>query len=374
MSPVGRPLRPRGKLLQEDARRHHRSLLIQQLFREGPASRADLARTTGLTRVTVSDLVGELVGEGLVEELGAPAGARVGKPPTLVGLAPDSTHIVALDLSADDRMSGAVINLLGQVQARHELEIGDARGADAVDLVHRLASELIAMTDRPVLGVGVGSPGVVDAGGTVIDAPNLAWTDTPLSTSLAEALGLPVFVANDANTAVLGEHTFGQTGDGGLMVLRVGIGVGAGLVLEGALLHGHLGAAGEIGHVTVEPGGEVCACGRRGCLETILAAPRLRRRLAEPGTDRAAVLTEVGERLGATLAPVVGTLNIHELVLSGPTEMLDGPLREATDRVIRERTMPVSSAGLAVRTSTLGDDVVLVGAAVLVLSGQLGVS
>jgi len=374
MSPVGRPLRPRGKLLQEDARRHHRSLLLQQLFREGPASRADLARTTGLTRVTVSDLVGELVGEGLVEELGAPAEARVGKPPTLVGLAADSTHIVALDLSADDRMSGAVVNLAGRVQARHELPIDGAQGADAVELVHRLASELIAMTDRPVLGVGVGSPGVVDAAGTVIDAPNLAWTDTPLSTSLAEALGLPVFVANDANTAVLGEHTFGQTGDGGLLVLRVGIGVGAGLVLEGSLLHGHLGAAGEIGHVTVDPDGDVCACGRRGCLETILAAPRLRRRLAEPGADRAAVLTEVGERLGATLAPVVGTLNIHELVLSGPTELLDGPLREAADRVIRERTMPVSSAGLAVRTSTLGDDVVLVGAAVLVLSGQLGVS
>jgi predicted NBD/HSP70 family sugar kinase len=374
MSPVGRPLRPRGKLLQEDARRHHRSLLLQQLFREGAASRADLARTTGLTRVTVSDLVGELVAEGLVEELGAPARARVGKPPTLVGLAPDSTHIIGLDLSADDRISGAVVNLLGQVRARHEIAIEGAQGEDAVQLVHRLAAELIAMTDRPVLGVGVGSPGVVDAAGTVIDAPNLAWRDTPLSTSLAAALGLPVFVANDANTAVLGEHTFGQTGDGGLMVLRVGIGVGAGLVLEGALLHGHLGAAGEIGHVTVEPGGDVCACGRRGCLETILAAPRLRRRLAEPGTDRDAVLTEVGERLGVTLAPVVGTLNIHELVLSGPTELLDGSLREAADRVIRERTMPVSSAGLAVRTSTLGDDVVLVGAAVLVLAGQLGVS
>ena len=374
MSPVGRPLRPRGKLLQEDARRHHRSLLLQQLFREGPASRADLARTTGLTRVTVSDLVGELVADGLVEELGAPATARVGKPPTLVGLAPDATHIVALDLSADDRMSGAVVNLAGEVRARHQLEIGEARGADAVALVHRLAAELIAMTERPVLGVGVGSPGVVDAAGTVIDAPNFAWSDTPLATSLATALGVPVFVANDANTAVLGEHTFGETGDGGLMVLRVGIGVGAGLVLEGSLLHGHLGAAGEVGHVTVEPGGDVCACGRRGCLETILAAPRLRRRLAEPGADRAAVLTEVGERLGITLAPVVGTLNIQELVLSGPTELLDGPLREAADRVIRERTMPVNSAGLAVRTSTLGDDVVLFGAAVLVLSGELGVS
>ena len=376
-SPVGRPLRPRGKLLQEDARRHHRSLLLQQLFREGPASRADLARTSGLTRVTVSDLVGELVADGLVEELGAPAESRVGKPPTLVGLAADSTHVVAMDLSATDRMTGAVVNLAGEVRARHEVARDGAVGDDAVALVHRLARELIAMTDRPVLGIGVGSPGVVDAAGTVIDAPNLAWTETPLAASLTEALDLPVFVANDANTAVLGEHTFGESGDGGLMVLRVGTGVGAGLVLEGSLLHGHLGAAGEIGHVVVDPAGERCACSRTGCLETILAVPRLRRRLQQAdaqGIDPADALAAVGEQLGAALAPVVGTLNLHELVLSGPQELLDGPLREAADRSIRARTMAVSSAGLVVRTSKLGEDVVLVGAAVLVLSGQLGVS
>jgi predicted NBD/HSP70 family sugar kinase len=372
ISPVGRPLRPRGKLLQEDTRRHHRSLLIQQLFREGPASRADLARSTGLTRVTTSDLIGELVADGLVEELGAPAESRVGKPPTLVGLAADSTHIVGIDLSANDRMTGAVINLLGQVQARAEVAIDGATGADAVELVHRLAAELIAMTDRPVLGIGVGSPGVVDAAGTVIDAPNLAWADTALSASLAQAFDLPVFVANDANTAVLGEHTFGETGTGGLMVLRIGTGVGAGLVLEGSLLHGHRGAAGEIGHVVVDPDGERCACGRTGCLETILAVPRLRKALTEENAEE--VLTRVGEQLGAALAPVVGTLNLQELVLSGPQELLDGPLREAADRSIRSRTMPVSSEGLVVRASTLGEDVVLVGAAVLVLSGQLGVS
>ena len=185
---------------------------------------------------------------------------------------------------------------------------------------------------------------------------------------------MPVFVANDANTAVLGEHTFGESGDGGLMVLRVGTGVGAGLVLGGSLLHGHLGAAGEIGHVVVDPDGERCACSRTGCLETLLAAPRLRRRVAEPGVDGPAVLAEVGTRLGEVLAPVVAALNLHEIVLSGPAELLDGPLLDAADRTIRERTMPISSTGLAVRTSKLGEDVVVVGAAVLVLAGELGVS
>ena len=372
---IGRPLRPRGKLLQEDARRHHRALLLQEVFRDGPASRADLARSTGLTRATVSDLVGELVEDGLLQELGAPAGARVGKPPTLVGLVPDATHVVAVDLSPDDRMRGAVLDLAGEVRARHELALADATGARAVALLHRLAAELIALTDRPVLGVGVGSPGVVDAFGTVIDAPNLGWSGEPLAADLRRALQLPVHVANDANTAVLGEHTFGGADpDGGLMLLRVGIGVGAGLVLGGALLHGHRGAAGEIGHVVVDPAGERCACGRVGCLETLLAVPRLRRALLQDGVDAEAALRTVGEQLGGVLAPVVGALDLHEVVLAGPAELLDGPLLEAADATIRARTMPVGGDHLVVRTSTLGDDVVLSGAAVLVLAGELGVS
>ena len=373
-TPVGRPLRPQGKLLQEDARRHHRSLLLQQLFREGPASRADLARARGLTRVTVSDLIGEMLADGLVSELGAPAESRVGKPPTLVGLAADSHHVLALDLSETDRMSGAVVNLAGTVLAHHTVHVDGAVGEEAVGLVVELVGALRAMTDRPVLGIGVGSPGIVDSAGTVVDAPNLAWTDLALAERLDDEFDLPVFVANDANTAVLGEHTFGESGDGGLMVIRVGTGVGAGLVVGGSLLHGHLGAAGEIGHVVVDPDGEECACSRTGCLETVLSAPRLRRRTSEPGVDGAAVLAEVGTRLGEVLAPIVAALNLHEVVLSGPTELLDGPLLDAADRTIRERTMPISSAGLTVRTSKLGEDVVVVGAAVLVLAGELGVS
>jgi predicted NBD/HSP70 family sugar kinase len=144
------------------------------------------------------------------------------------------------------------------------------------------------------------------------------------------------------------------------------------LVLEGTLLHGNRAAAGEIGHVVVDPDGEPCACSRRGCLETLLAVPHLRRRLAEG--DPAETLAATGEQLGVVLAPVVGTLNLQQLVLSGPADLLDGALREAADRVIRARTMPVSSEGLIVRTSTLGEDGVLIGAAVLVLAGELGVS
>jgi predicted NBD/HSP70 family sugar kinase len=374
-APVRRQLRPSGRLLPEDTRRHHRALLLQTLFRYGPASRADLARSSGLTRVTVSDVVAGLVAEGLLTEQrkgpAAPVQGRVGKPPVLVQLAEQARQIVAVDLSADGVVSGALLNLSGDVQDRRRQPLEGRRGEDAVALVHELVRELVDAATRPVLGIGVGTPGVVDEAGVVVDAPNLGWHDLPLADGLRAAFELPVFVANDANTAVLGEHTFGDAGDGGLMLVRVGTGVGAGLVLEGALLHGHRSAAGEVGHVVIDPDGAECACGRRGCLETVLAAPHLRELLAADGEDG---LAAVGAQVGVALAPVVGTLNLHELVLSGPLELLDGPLLAAVDRTIRERTMPVSGEQLVVRTSALGDDVVLVGAAVLVLAGQLGVS
>lgn len=361
-----RPLRPMGKLLAEDTRRHHRSLILQHLFAEGPASRADLARATGLTRVTVSDLVGGLIGDGLLSELGSPAEAKVGKPPTYVGLLADAAHIVALDLSPADRMTGAVLDLFGQVKARAEVKLDGAVGEEAVRLAAGLAEELRGATDQPLLGVGVGTPGVVDGRGVILDAHNLHWAGVDLTGIIRRRLGLPVYVANDANTAVLAEYTFGGTTAADLMLLRIGIGVGAGLVVGGALVQGHAWAAGEIGHVVVDPEGVRCACGKIGCLETILSAPHLR------GSDRP--LASVGTVLGGVLAPVVAALNLHEVVLAGPPDLLDGELRQALDRCVRDRVMAASSADLVVRLSPLGDDVVLVGAAVLVLSGELGVS
>jgi predicted NBD/HSP70 family sugar kinase len=361
-----RPLRPIGKLLQEDTRRHHRSLILQHLFAEGPASRADLSRATGLTRVTVSDLVGGLMADGLLAELGVPAESKVGKPPTLVGLLPDAEHIISLDLSPADRIAGAVVNLSGQVKERAEVPLEGACGGEAVALAVGLAERLRASINRPVLGVGVGTPGVVDGYGVVLDAHNLHWAGVDLTGILRHHLDLPVYVANDANTAVLAEYTFGGTTAADLMLLRIETGVGAGLVVGGALVQGHAWAAGEIGHVVVDPAGLRCACGRTGCLETILAASQLRRGVRPLGS--------VGEVLGGVLAPVVAALNLHEVVLAGPPELLDGPLRESLDATIRERVMADSAADLVVRMSPLGDDVVLVGAAVLVLSGELGVS
>ncbi len=155
------------------------------------------------------------------------------------------------------------------------------------------------------------------------------------------------------------------------MLLRLSTGVGAGLVLGGTLLHGHGGAAGEIGHVQVDADGEDCACGRRGCLETFLAVPRLRRRIAAESAEQ--VLDDAAHQLATALAPVVATLNLGELVLSGPLDLI-APLARISAPLIRDRVMPVSAEQFVVRATTLGDDGVLVGATGLVLAAELGVS
>ncbi|WP_298462010.1 ROK family transcriptional regulator [uncultured Cellulomonas sp.] len=377
---VGRVLRPTAKALPGHARAHNRSMVLQHLFHSGPTSRADLARSTSLTRVTVSDLVAALMAEGLVEELGARAEGKVGKPASLVGMRTQEFHVVAVDLADDAWMRGAVMTLTGDVVARRSVALDGRVGDAAVIALEDLCRDLLAAADRPVIGVGIGSPGVIDSLGTVVEAPNRDWYDVPLAADLSAALDVPVHVANDANTAALGEFTLGGAGGSGLMVLTVGQGVGAGIVVDGALVQGHRHAAGELGHVTVVDDGvdgpaPLCACGRRGCLETVLAVPALRRRLA--GLDPAAAdveLAAVGRVLGVALAPVVSALNLSELRFSGPRDLLDGPLLRTAQATVQQRTMPVVGADLRLGMASLGEDVALCGAAVLVLSGQLGIT
>jgi predicted NBD/HSP70 family sugar kinase len=368
-------LRPTAKVLPEHARAHNRSLVLQHLFHEGPTSRADLARATSLTRVTISDLVSVLIAEGLVEELGVRPGQRVGKPAMLVGMRTSAYQIVSVDLTDDEVVRGAVLTLTGDLVVRRDLPVDGRTGTELVDLLTRFCRGLVASASQPVIGVGIGSPGVVDSAGRVVEAPNRRWYDVPLAEQLTERLGLAVHVANDANIAALGEFTFGGASGSGLLVLTVGEGVGAGIMLDGARVRGHGDAAGELGHVTVVDDGEPCACGRRGCLETVLSVPALRRAVDGLDPEAAdAALASVGRTLGTALAPVVSALNLAEVLISGPADLLDGPLREAALETVRERTMPVIGSGLQVRMATLDEDVVLAGAAVLVLSGQLGVS
>jgi predicted NBD/HSP70 family sugar kinase len=377
----GRALRPSAKSLPEHARGHNRSLVLQTLYGTGTLSRADLARATGLTRVTISDLVAELMSEKLIVETGQARESRPGKPATMLDINRTGFQIIGIDLSEYAVFRGAVLDLDGVVLERVDLPLEGATGDLATAKVVALAERLVAAASSPLLGIGVGSPGVVDLAGIVLSAPNLGWpasgtSGEPLRAFLAAATGLPVIVANDANVAALAEHSFGGALSD-MMLVKVGHGVGAGLIIGGTPLFGSRFAAGEIGHVVVgTDGGAACACGKVGCLETWLATPRLDAALAAAAdpAERIAILRRAGERLGIALAPVVGALDLAEVVLSGPVELLDGPLAEAAIETLRSRTMAEFHGDLALRMTALGQDIVMRGAAAMVLSAQLGVS
>lgn len=326
--------------------------------------------------MTVSDLVAEMVAEGLVNELGQREDARPGKPATLLELNLNAFHIIGADLSDTTTFKVALLDLSGAVLVRRETKLNGANGDEAVSILLDLIEGLLAEATCPILGIGVGTPGIVDLDGVVHNAPNLRWVDLPLQSILSARFDVPVTVANDANAAVLAEHSYGKTAND-IILMQIGAGVGAGLIIDGSQVFGGGFAAGEIGHVVVgTDGGPQCACGKSGCLEAWVSVPNLTGQLASVSgsEDQRQVLVNAGERLGIALAPVVGMLNLSEIVLSGPHELIGGDFAESATNTIRQRTMTNVHGDLTLRMTALAQDIVLRGAAVLVLSGQLGVS
>lgn len=356
-----------------DVRQKNRSLILQALYKSEPKSRADLARMIGLTRVTTSDVISELLESKLVHELGQRSETRVGKPATLVTIDYGSYNIVCLELSDEQEFRGAVLTLGGEIVEHSSIVLNNERGSQALAKVIQLAEELLAKARVPVLGIGVGTPGVVTAQGIISYAPNLGWHDLDLAGELTARFKLPAYVANDADTAVLAESTFGSGNADGLMLVQVSHGVGAGILCDGHLLRGPDGTAGEIGHVKVTDREIDCLCGRSGCLEALISAPHLRTRLKHlTEAEQTAELAHAGSTLGQVIAPIIQALGLFDCVLYGAEELLDGPFLEATNSVVQESTSHFSDRSVTLRLSALGTDGVLAGAAAHVLSGELG--
>lgn len=370
--PRARRVSTRTAVLPAHGRRHNLSLVLQMLYSVGAMSRADLARRLGMSKVTVSDLVSELMDSGHAVELGPSGIVRPGKPGTLVDVNRTGLQAIGVDLAEHEVLRAAVLDLDGNILVRAERPIGDDTGQSVVDTVLDLVGEVVAAATAPILGIGIGTPGIVGPGGVVGTAPNLGWTDVPLRDIVADATDLPVFVVNDADAAVHADYTLGEGGDD-LILVKVGRGVGGGLIVGGQRVRGAHFASGEIGHVTVgTDGGAACRCGKVGCLETWVSAPNLEKALAAAHDDEP--LREAGERLGIALAPVVAALDLSEIVLSGPEHLLGGVLRDALDETLHARLLARTTTDLTVRLAYRPDDIVLRGAAVLVLWDQLGVA
>ena len=364
-------LRVKAKVGHQDTRSTNRRLVLQALFRSNGRSRADLSRMTGLAPATISALVADLLDEGLAEELGR-GPAKVGKPSQLLGINGRSRNIICVDLSDDSVLRAAVIDLDSKIVHRVERRFHGAIGEDAVALAEEVISEAISVAQVRLLGIGIGTPGVVAPDGTVVQANSFGWFDLDLARRFRERFGLAAWISNDANAAALAEYSYGSISHN-LMLIKIGSGVGAGIVINGQQHYGDSFAAGEIGHLVVEEDGPLCLCGNRGCLESLVSIPLLKSSI-EAGEDPHDVVSAAGRRLGVALAGAVSVLDVHDVVVSAVGLPLQDEMCRVALASLRTRTLNRLGQAISLRPSSLGADMVLLGASVLVLSHELGVA
>lgn len=381
---------PAGRTTNDLIRQQNLSSVLSLLHSRGALSRAQLGATTGLNRSTVTGLVMELTELGLVRE--APGGERTGKVgrPTL-DIEPED-HVAALSVRAEPlAVTVALVGLGGVVHAR--LRHDTAGAPSPKRFVQIVASSVEAMRadiDRHyrVVGAGLAVPGLVNANGSVLVSPTLGWRRDPVAARLSDELGMPVAAGNDASIGALAESRFGVgVGVGNLLYLGGAMhSIGGGLIIDGTLLRGTSGYAGELGHTVVDPRGRACVCGRRGCLEAEVSLDNLepllgRRKLDEDELDvelgvarNPRVLAEVTrqvEMLSLALTNFVNAFAPETVVLSGYLGCLLSVSRERLADAVRVHPLGAEGRAIRLERAHLRSRLMLVGPAELALADLL---
>ncbi|HTJ72096.1 MAG TPA: ROK family protein [Actinospica sp.] len=370
-------LRATGKATPADVRAVNRRLLLQHISEgRGRISRADLVRLAGLNTATVSGLVAELLEQGLVREVGL--GPSVGgKPPTLLDLDERLFAVLGVQLVRDGFRIAAV-SLRGQIIEQHD-ETGDPRTMiDAlVPAVRKMAESL----GRTVLAVGVAVPGIVDQRGVVARSVLLERNDYDLGGWLGERLGYPVHLINDSDACALAEAALDERKSPTLISLYLGDGVGAGLILSGALFQGESFGAGEVGHLNLRTHQLRCECGRTGCLEaaariSVLTGQRQSLQLTPRGEQPQGHIDDVaaeraGRNIAALLELVYELIDVRRAVICGPVCALGPELLEHVRGALADYE-PYLGGHLTVEYSRLGWDGTLLGAAASAAHKELG--
>lgn len=366
--------------------------VLRVLHAHGSMSRSDLGTVTKLNRSTVAAIVAELVEVGVVEE-GAGSAGGVGRPSLTVTAVPDSLAVIGWDLRVDS--SSAVVEGFGG-QILHRWRKDHRRGStDSYEVAARVvtgSSEIAeALPDHvAIAGIGCALPGVIDPGGdpprsTIHRAPALGWVDEPFGVILSEAMRerfgahVPVVLGNDAKLGAMAEWTRGAGRDSRAMVFVSGdVGIGGGVIVEGEMLTGASGYAGEIGHMRFDPDGPACRCGAVGCWETVIGSNTIIRsagldpvtdditqviRRAEDGDAQAQeALIAAASAVGIGLASIVNFVNPDTVVLAGHLATLVDRYQHTIAEELRF-TLARETTPVRLLTPTLGADSIVIGAA-----------
>ena len=363
--------------------------LLLGLIRDGEAvTRSDLVRLTGLARSTVAQRLEALLQHGLVYEAGGSASTG-GRPPTLLAFNEGAGVVLVADLGATHSRLVAS-DLAGAPLAEVALDLDIARGPEQVlGAVHERFTELLRDIDRrpdDVRGIGVGVPGpVAFHKGEPVNPPIMpGWDAFPIPAWFAERYDAPVLVDNDVNIMAVGEHWTQWRDAAEMLCVKVGTGIGCGIVVDGHIHRGAQGAAGDIGHIRVSGHDDViCRCGNVGCLEAVAGGRALAARLSEAGLPASnsrdvvglvrggeplaiQAVREAGRYLGEVLATSVNFFNPAVIVIGGDLAEAHQQLLTGVREVIFQRSLPLATGDLRIVPSRLGDRAGAIGAAVMV--------
>ena len=385
-----------SKATHQQTKQRNRDLVLKMIFEHDAISRAEVARVTKLTRATVSDMVTNLIEEGLVEEVGY--GESIGgKAPILLSLVADSRYLIGLNL-AQDKFIGSVVNLRGEIKETVEFPVNNSDGEQALQLIYKILDQLIEKGWNPLVGIGIGTPGLVNTReGVVVNAVNLDWQELPLASLLAERYKLPITVLNDSQATAIGEFVYGgnHQSESNLIVVTVKHGIGAGILINGRLFQGDGGGAGEIGHVVVQENGALCRCGKHGCLETVASVGAIVQRamaLAPEYSDSVLakdiqnisldalksawmandilarrIMLDAAHFLGISIAGLVGALNIQKIVLSGDMATFGETWLEAVQEAMSQASLTRMAQDTKLELGTLEFKACILGASAFML-------
>jgi glucokinase-like ROK family protein len=374
-------------------------------FTAGGISRADLARRMGLTRAAVTSIINDLLAEKLVRE--AENGpATGGRRPILLEINPKRGYLIGIDMGATHL--GMVITdfsaqILSDMEVPFDVTLGPQKCLAIMDEHLQKCVNAVGINRNELVAVGLGVPGPVVFDTGIVSAPPImpGWDCYPIRDHLKEIWGIPIALGNDAEYGALGEWAYGAgRGTNNLVYIKVGTGVGAGLLLDGHIYRGATGSAGEIGHITIKEHGPRCSCGSYGCLEALaggLAIARKAREAVESGrrTQLSAIdfesisakdvavaarlgdlvaqqiVTEVGGYIGIAVADLINLVNPGMIVIGGAVSQMGDMLLEPIRKVVRERSLRVSAQNVRITTAILGRRSSSMGAIVQVLNAVL---
>jgi predicted NBD/HSP70 family sugar kinase/biotin operon repressor len=375
-------------------RDRNRERVVGVLRERGRISQAEIARVTGLSRTTVHTLVSELKVSGLVQEIEVSVSdVRGGRPAMQLTLRRSSLAVVGIDFG-HSHVQVAVADIAHNVLAERRCDLDVNRHArEALDTAAGMVGEVLteAQVERKsVVGAGIGIPGPVDRlKGAVGSASILpGWIGLRIESEMQERLGIPVEIENDANLGALAELTWGAgRGCSNFAYVKAATGIGAGLVIDGRILHGVSGTAGEIGHTTLDEAGALCYCGNRGCLETKASGPAIIQLvgllngevptlsrivdLAVAGDVRCRrAISDAGHEIGVAVAGLCNLINPERVIVGGllsrTGEVLLQPMRES----IRRHSVQAAAESVDVRAAVFVERAELLGALALALQAS----